>query len=363
MRKDRPSLSLQAPSQAPAVPKLLQAITDLKPPSLPTSSSTNRAEEDVEHSVQPGSMSAAAVAKEVADLPMQTSQLAPTTVSVSVSVQDKSVGTSAAQAASAVNPQGRPTLLPHSSVSRPATTSSPEPMVPSMLRDLAAGQGQSSQPQVDPGRQHSPGNPMELEHSRNETQAMTTQQAQISSAEASGGVACPAGSSRQLEQAPAPESALTGHNQEPPSSQAGAGDPDYNLDSAISQQFESLPGRMPPGPKQGPHCLPPIRLRSRPQPKLEPPDASMHSLQDEPWTDPSLSHIRREASLTADRLITDSFDRLGQGSLGGDAGAPEIDRHSDSQLQPDTDPAAGRDNEPDGQQQNQEQDGNPPVFD
>ena len=349
------------------MPETLQAITDLKPPSLLTSSSTKRAEEEVEHSVQPGSVSAADVAKEAAGLPMQTSsssQLGPTTVSVSVSVRDDPVG-APAQTATTVNPQGRPTLLPHSSLSHPASTSSPGLLVPSVLRDLAAGQGQSSQPKGGPGRESSPCSPMDVEHRTNDTQAATisdasgtTHDAQISSAQASGDMACPAGSSGQLEQAPALESALTGHNQDPPSSAAGVGDPNYNLKSAISQQFESLPGRTPPGPKEGPHGWPLIRSRSRPQPKPEPeaatPHASIHSTQDVPRTDPSLSHIRHHASLTADRLISDSFDRLGQGSSGGDAAALETDSHGDSQLQPDKGAVAGQDNDTEGQQQNQE---------
>ena len=356
------------------MPETLQAITDLEPSSLLTFSATNRAEADVEHSVQPGDVSAAAVAKEVAEgLPMQASsfsQLGPTAVSVSVSVRDDPAGASAAQAAPAVNPQGRPTLLPHSAASHPDSTPSPGPMVPSVLRDLAAGQGPSNQPQGNHGRQHSPYSPAELEDRRNDTQATvmenatgTTHDAQISSAEASVDMTCPAGSSGQAEQAPALEPALTGHNQDPPSSEAGVGDPDYNLKSAISHQFESLPGRTPPGLKQAPHRWPPNKPRSKPQPKpgAAAPDASMHATQDVPETDPSLSHVRCHASPVADRLISDSFDRLGQGSLGGEAGAPETDRHSDSHLQPDQHPAAGQGNDTDAQQQNQEQGGDMPM--
>ena len=372
MRRGRPSLSPQAPS--PPMPETLQAITHLKPPSLLATSTTNRAEEDAEHSVQPGSVSAAAVAKEVAEgLPVQassSSQLGSTAVSVSVSVQDNPAGASAAQAAPAINPQGRPTLLPHSAASRPASTPSPGPLVPSVLRDLAAGQGLLSQPQGNHGRQHNPCSPAELEDRRNDPQATvmenapgTTLDAQISAAEASVDMAYPAGSSGQREQAPALESALTEHNQDPPSSEAGVGDPDYNLKRAISHQFESLPGRTPPGPKQGPHRWPPNKPRSglQPKPETAAPDASMHATQDVPGTDPSLSHVRCCASPVADRLISDSFDRLGQGSLGGEAGAPGTDRHSDSQLQPDQDPAAGQDNDTDAQQQNQDQGGDMPM--
>lgn len=373
MRRGRPSLSPQAPSHTSAMPETLQAITDLKPPSLLTSSSTNRAEEE-EHSVQPGSVSAATVAKEVVGLPMRTSsssQLGPTTVSVSVSVRDDPVS-APAQTASTVKPQGRPTLLPHSSLSRPASTSSPELQVPSVLRDLAAEQGQSSQPKSGSGREPSPCSPKDLEHRRNDTQAATindasgtTHDAQISSAQTSGDMACPACSSGQLEQAPALDSAVTGHNQDPPSSAAGVGDPNYNLKYAISQQFESLPGRTTPGPKESLHAWLPIRSRSRPQPKPEPeaatPDASIHSTQEMPGTDPSLSHIRHHAALTADRLISDSFDRLGRGSSCSDAAALKTDRHGDSQLQPDEGHVAGQDNDTESQQQHQEQGDDTPM--
>lgn len=338
------------------MPEVLQATIDSKSPSLLTASSTDRGEEEAEHAEQPGSVSAAAVAKEVAEgllVPTSSSsQLEPTAVSVSVSVQDNPVGMSAAQPASAVNPQGRPTLLPHSSLPHLASTSSPGLLVPSVLRDLAAGHGPSSQPQGDSGSQRSPHSPTEVEH-RGDTQATLT-------------TCAPAGNSGLLEQqAPALESATTRHHQDPPPSEAGLGDPGYNLSSAISQQFESLPGHTPPGPKHGPHHWPPNRHRPKPQPKPEPeaatPDIGMQPAQDVPGIDPNLPLVRSHASLMADRLISGSFDRLGQASLGSDAAASEAYRNSESQLQPHEDLAAGQDNATDGQQQTQEQEGDIPM--
>lgn len=326
MRRGRPSLSPQAPSHhPPALPEMLQATPDPQPLSLLTSSSTDRGEEEVQHSAQPGSVSAVGVAKQVAEgLPVQTSSsspLAPTAVSVSVSVQDNPRSKSPA---SAVNAQGRPTLLPHSSLPHHASTASPEPLVPSVLMGLAAGQGRSGQPHSQP----SPHSPSVLEH-RSDTQASLMSHA-------------PAGSSGPAEQPSALESSKTGHNQDPAHSEAAA---DYNLSSAISQQFESLPGHTPPGPTPGPKGRPPYRPPPMSQPKQEPKantpgaeastpgaevstsGASRQATQEGPGVTPSESHLRK---LKADRLVSGTFDRLGQGSLGGDADAPEGNRLSDS---------------------------------
>lgn len=317
---------------------MLQAASERKPLSLLTSSSPGRGEEEVQHGAQPGGVSAADVAREVAEsLPVQTSSsspLGPTAVSVSVSVQDNPVSTSA---------QGPPTLLPHSCLPHHTSTRSPEPLVPSLLRGLAAGQGRSGQPQSAPGGQPSPDSSSLLEH-RSDTQASLMSHA-------------PAGSSGPSGQPPAPHSPMTGHNQDPQHSEAAA---DYNLSSAISQQFKSLPGRTPPGPTHGPDHSP----RNRPppasqpkqeseasppapplsQPKQEPeagtPGAGVQATQGGPGVTPSEAHLRR---LKADRLISGTFDRLGQGSLGGDADAPEDNRLS---------AAAGQDMDTCGQQHN-----------
>ena len=68
MRRSCPSLRLERPSNPPALPNILQATSDPKPLSLLTSSSTNSGkEEDLQRSAQPCGVSAAGVAKEVAE--------------------------------------------------------------------------------------------------------------------------------------------------------------------------------------------------------------------------------------------------------------------------------------------------------
>ena len=364
MRRGRPSLSPQAPTQAPVISDILQVNHGPVPPAL-GSPSTNTGQEEVEHNARPARVSAAAVAMQVAAaLPVQPSSntLAPTAVSVSVSVQDNPVSASAAQPASAVHPHGQPTLLPRSSSPPVASSAVPGPPVPSMLRDLAAGQGHLGQPSGTHGRQHGSHTSTEVEY-RDQTQASpmddapgTVHNAGISSIQTTGDTACPSG---HVGEPSAPESAMPGHITQPPPS--GAEDPDYNLDSAITQQFHSLPGRGPPGPKperwsganagiqstQDSSLSLHVRMtqHQQTQPKREAatPNAGVQPTQGVLGMDPSLSHHvsmaeqhpqpRPEAAM-ADRLISDRFDRLGRSNSGGVATASGTDRHTDTQLQP-----------------------------
>lgn len=375
-RRGRPSPSRQAPPPSQVIPQTLQATTDPKPPVLGVSSS-KQGEEEVGPTV-----SAAALAMEVADaLPAHTSssQPQPIAVSVSVSVRDNPVSTSAFASHS------HPTLLPHASSPPNTSASCQGPLVLPVPTNPAAGQGQSSQPSDGHGRQHSPPHPTQAERQSHTPASLMSaaprivQDAATSSLQTVGEVAHPAGSSGPVEQPSALDPPMTGNTSHPPPSEAGH--LDYNLSSAISHQFESLPIRSsprpmphswryprPPVPEHQPGPMPPSSGDARPpkpQPEAGTSDVSVQPPQDVPVMDPSLSHPFK----LAERLISDSFDRLGQGNSGGEgAAASEADRPTDDRLKPDQVRQPSREGSPTGQdngdsdqQQTQKQGGDAPV--
>lgn len=253
-----------------------------------------------EEALHPADTSAVAVASHVAGaLPAQTSsssQPLPTSVSVSVSVHEPSVSTSA-HPIQEPHLHGRPTLLSHTSSPALASSSTSGPLLPSLLRALAPGQVQAEQPSNRPIRQHSP-RPL-----------VQSPAAEVSSQSQPDLDVSQAGPSSRL-----PSTAAEDHK--------------YDLSSAISKQFGSLPA---PQRSTVPQSAPRPIERGQ-EPRAHP--AVIDDLLAKTQVQAQSQHGQETNVSVAGRLVSDSFDRLGQGNFGGHDGPSNEDAKRDVQMQP-----------------------------
>ena len=271
-----------------------------------------------------GADTAAAVARHVAQTlpshPSSSSQAQPAAVSVSVSVQDDPVS---ALLARPTHTSYRPTLLPRSPSPPTARTSSP--LVSALLGALASGQGQGALGQH--ARQGSPVLPRAAE-SQSEHQsvpdhpAWPMREAELSAAQA-------ADAAEPSDQHFSLDTAMARHFSQNSS-------PEIGSDSYRHISTHSHPVK---DPSQQPSSLR-AAVQSDPCPEAKPGSSS-----DDPQSSaavhvasaasgkgqlPASSLCRGDASSVADQLISESFDKLGQGTP---SGTRDHDNHK-AQLEP-----------------------------